>query len=108
MTNPFDDDHSGQPKSMEQLKALFGGTGQSNEPGFRNQITVLEEGNVGKKKPKKTRVTADGNTVEVTDSDSSVEEDVLPEEAVQTEQGPQSSFIQILFESQIKRKFEED
>ena len=32
-------------------------------------------------KAKKTKVTADGNTVEVTDSsDSSVEEDELPEE----------------------------
>ena len=76
---------------MEQLKQLFGSKGENNDPAFRNQITVLEEGNVGpgkKLKPKKTRVTADGNTVEVTDSESSVEEDVLPEEAEQTEQGP--------------------
>ena len=72
---------------MEQLKALFGGTGgKARQPSFHNQITVLEEGNVAPGrafKPKKTRVTADGNTVEVTDSDSSVEEDVLPDEEVE-------------------------
>ena len=102
---------SGEPASMAQLMSIFSGQSQ-NEPAFTNVGTVLEDGNVAPGqafKPKKRRVNEFGDQVS---SESSAEEDVeaevLPVEDEQSSSGSTQSFIQILFESQIKRKFEEE
>lgn len=100
---------TGEPASMAQLLSLFGSKNAGIE--FTNQKTLLGDGNVApgnSLQPKKRRVNADGD--DMSSSDSSAEEDVEVEELGDEEQnqGSAQSFIQILFDSQIKRQFEED
>ena len=89
---------------MAQLLSLFGSKNAGIE--FTNQKTLLGDGNVApgnSLQPKKRRVNADGD--DMSSSDSSAEEDVEVEELGDEEQnqGSAQSFIQILFDSQIKR-----
>ena len=121
--NPFDHGHEDEnkvPKSMASLMALFNTSDEERkrreaEPKFLTQKTVVEEGNVAPGKAfrpsQHRRMTKDGEELA---SDSSVDEDEVIDEADPEEEkeeaaaGPQQSFIQLLFDSQVRQKLEED
>ena len=72
---------------------------------------MLEEGNVApgqRFKPKKAKKLNDAGVTESEDSSDEEEVKEVEDEDVQDFSGPQMSFIQMMFDSQIKRKFEEN
>lgn len=93
---------------MKELLSMFSGNKNAdNQNEFSTKVTVLEEGNVRpgqafKKKERKTTL-VDGQEVHDSSDSEEIEEEKLEENSSEVNLRSQQTFIQIMFDSQIKR-----
>ena len=93
---------------MNALRSMFS-LSNVDKPAFHISQTILEKGNVAPGQAFKPKVRKYNDAGEELSSDSSEEEDIMEEE-IEVDQAPaqEQSFIQTMFDSQIKRTFEEE